>query len=38
MIEEKQPNIESLVKDALYNQSVHPLVIGKLDEREAPSA
>ena len=36
VIEEKQPNLESLVKDALYNQSQHPLVIGKLDERERP--
>ncbi len=32
VIEEKQPNIESLVKDALYNRAEHPLVIGKFDE------
>ncbi len=36
VIEEKQPNIESLVKDALYNETRHPLVTGKLDERERP--
>ena len=35
VIEEKHPNIESLVKDALYNQAERPLVTGKLDEREA---
>jgi indolepyruvate ferredoxin oxidoreductase len=34
VVEEKQPNLESLVKDALYNQSVHPLVTGKADEHE----
>ena len=33
VIEEKQPNLESLVKDALYNHVEHPLVIGKFDER-----
>ncbi len=32
VFEEKHPNVESLVKDALYNQSHHPLVIGKFDE------
>jgi indolepyruvate ferredoxin oxidoreductase len=32
VIEEKQPNIESLVKDALYNLTEHPLVTGKFDE------
>ena len=36
VIEEKHPNIESLVKDALYNQASDPLVTGKLDEREGP--
>ena len=36
VIEEKHPNIQSLVTDALYNQSERPLVIGKLDERDAP--
>jgi indolepyruvate ferredoxin oxidoreductase len=34
VIEEKHPNIESLVKDALYNQAERPLVIGKHDENE----
>lgn len=32
VLEEKHPNVESLVKDALYNQSHHPLVVGKFDE------
>lgn len=36
VIEEKQPNLESLVKDALYNQSHHPRVIGKTDEQDRP--
>jgi indolepyruvate ferredoxin oxidoreductase len=36
VIEEKHPNIESLVKDALYNQVERPLVIGKHDEHELP--
>jgi len=36
VVEEKQPNLESLVKDALYNQSQHPRVIGKTDERDRP--
>jgi indolepyruvate ferredoxin oxidoreductase len=34
VIEEKQPNLESLVKDALYNHTERPLVIGRCDERE----
>jgi indolepyruvate ferredoxin oxidoreductase len=33
VIEEKQPNLESLVKDALYNHAQRPLVTGKYDER-----
>ncbi|MDX1649626.1 MAG: hypothetical protein R3263_07210, partial [Myxococcota bacterium] len=36
VVEEKQPNIESLVKDALYHHAHHPLVIGKTDERDRP--
>ncbi len=32
VIEEKSPNIESLLKDALYNQSHHPRIVGKTDE------
>ncbi len=36
VIEEKQPNLESLVKDALYNHAEHPTVVGKLDERDRP--
>ncbi len=32
VLEEKHPNVESLVKDALYNESVRPLVVGKTDE------
>jgi indolepyruvate ferredoxin oxidoreductase len=34
VVEEKSPNIESLIKDALYNQSHRPLVVGKQDEQE----
>jgi indolepyruvate ferredoxin oxidoreductase len=32
VIEEKHPNIETLVKESLYNHSHHPLVVGKYDE------
>ena len=34
VIEEKSPNIESLLKDALYNQSHHPRIVGKTDEND----
>ena len=34
VIEEKSPNIESLLKDALYNQSHHPRIVGKTDEHD----
>ena len=34
VIEEKSPNIESLMKDALYNQSHHPRIVGKTDEHD----
>ncbi len=34
VIEEKSPNIESLLKDALYNQSHHPRIVGKADEND----
>ena len=33
VIEEKRPGLESLVKDALYNVVVRPLVVGRFDER-----
>jgi len=33
IIEEKAPNIESLIKDALYALPDRPLVVGKRDER-----
>jgi hypothetical protein len=33
VIEEKQPNIEALIKDALYGLADRPLVVGKSDER-----
>ncbi len=36
VIEEKQPNIESLVKDALYGLPHRPLVVGKADEDGTP--
>ncbi|NOX28547.1 MAG: indolepyruvate ferredoxin oxidoreductase family protein [Actinobacteria bacterium] len=32
VIEEKQPNIESLLKDALYALADRPVVVGKVDE------
>ena len=32
VIEEKQPNIESLIKDALYALTTRPRVVGKADE------
>ena len=36
VVEEKAPNVESLVKDALYNASHHPAVVGRTDEYERP--
>jgi indolepyruvate ferredoxin oxidoreductase len=33
VIEEKRPGLEGLVKDALYNVSERPLVVGRTDER-----
>ena len=36
VVEEKTPNVESLVKDALYNASHHPTVVGRADEFEHP--
>ncbi|MEZ5244031.1 MAG: indolepyruvate ferredoxin oxidoreductase family protein [Acidimicrobiales bacterium] len=36
VVEEKTPNVESLVKDALYNASHHPTVVGRTDEFEEP--
>lgn len=36
VIEEKAPNIESLVKDALYSLENRPVVVGKTDENEQP--
>ncbi len=33
VIEEKAPNLESLVKDALYDLAERPRVVGKVDER-----
>ena len=35
VVEEKQPNIESLMKDALYNEALRPRVTGKYDEHDA---
>jgi len=32
VIEEKHPNVENLIKNALYNHTEHPLVVGKFDE------
>jgi indolepyruvate ferredoxin oxidoreductase len=36
VIEEKQPNIEALIKDALYGLADRPIVVGKTDERGDP--
>jgi indolepyruvate ferredoxin oxidoreductase len=36
VIEEKEPDLESLVKDALYHQAARPLVTGKHDEQGQP--
>ncbi len=36
VIEEKQPNLESLIKDALYALPDRPSIVGKSDERDAP--
>ena len=35
VVEEKNPNIESLIKDALYNEALRPRVTGKFDEHDA---
>ena len=35
VVEEKKPNIESLIKDALYNEALRPRVTGKCDEHDA---
>jgi len=35
VIEEKHPNVENLIKNALYNQAERPLVIGKFDDTGA---
>jgi len=34
VIEDKQPNLERLIKDALYALADRPIVVGKLDEQE----
>ena len=34
VVEEKRPDIESLIKDALYNEPRRPLVTGKFDEHD----
>lgn len=36
VVEEKQPTLESLIKDALYNHTEHPLVTGKRDHEGRP--
>lgn len=35
VVEEKQPNIESLIKDALYALTNRPVIVGKTDENGA---
>ncbi len=32
VVEEKHPNVENLIKNALYNHQHHPLVVGKVTE------
>ena len=32
VVEEKAPNLELLIKDALYGSARHPLIVGKFDE------
>ena len=34
VVEEKQPNVESLIKDALYATADRPLIVGKTDEQD----
>ncbi len=36
VVEEKSPAVELQVKDALYNASAHPLVVGRKDEYGVP--
>jgi len=36
VVEEKNPNVETLVKDALYSLADRPVVVGKYDESGAP--
>ena len=36
VVEEKTPNVESLLKDALYNAGHHPTVVGRTDEHGQP--
>ena len=36
VVEEKEPNIESLIKDALYAVTERPVIVGKRDESEQP--
>ena len=36
VVEEKRSFVEMLVRDVLYNQAVHPPVVGKRDERGQP--
>lgn len=36
VVEEKHPNIESLIKDALYSSAERPVIVGKTDERDQP--
>lgn len=36
VVEEKNPTVELQIKDALYNASHHPLVVGRFDETHNP--
>lgn len=36
VVEEKNPNVETLIKDALYAGTEHPIIVGKRDEAGMP--
>lgn len=36
VVEEKNPNVETLIKDALYAQAERPVIVGKRDESGRP--
>ncbi len=36
VVEEKNPNVETLIKDALYASPIHPIIVGKYDNAGRP--